>query len=212
MSNLNQKITNHSLFVPRNGKKLSFDYPELSNNKDIKDLSKSEMLFCYFLGCETSPLVQYYEGDNLEHVSLAISKAIEASGIDLSDQEVYQYTNERMFPSRITKGVNAFSRYKTSVRLRAKLMQQKMLDNFEKIVDVDVNGAEFNIVDKEGRDTGEKDYDKVKKYVDAATKISNDLQGIIDKIEYGYGVKEVKSNKKDDSGVSLTDRKHEGEI
>ena len=106
-------------------------------------------------------------------------------------------------------------RYKMSIRMRAKMLQEKAMRNYEKIIDVDINGEQFFVTDKEGNPTAEKDYDKVKKYTEISLKVLGDMEKLVEKMEYGYGIKTVDngSNSDDDDGdTSLLDKMHENKL
>ena len=208
-------VVHYSLFTPKSMRSLLRDYPELKNNQAIADLKiKSKILFAYYLGCETSPLYEWYNSDHKLKRSKAIEKAIKHSGLKVEDELFEEYLENR-FPSDLKAGVEAFMRYKMSIRMRAKMLQEKAMRNYEKIIDVDINGEQFFVTDKEGNPTAEKDYDKVKKYTEISLKVLGDMEKLVEKMEYGYGIKTVDngSNSDDDDGdTSLLDKMHENKL
>ena len=203
----------YSLFSPKTGRSLFYDYPELKNNPDLIQFKtdKSKLLFCYYLGCDTSPLKKYYVGNDNKKKTIAIEKAISHSGVRLKDGERLSFLSAE-FPSEIKKGINGFLIYKANARIRAKLKMEKLFSNWEKIIDKDIDDAEFNILTKEGVDTGEKDFDKIKKYTDITINIKKQMAETIKDIEYGFGLSEGEKGDSESDDVSFTDQKHEGSI
>ena len=212
MDQMDKKIE-YSLFSPKTGRSLFYDYPELKDNPDLIHLKgdKRKLLFCYYLGCDTSPLKPFYIGTDKEKKFLAIEKAIDHSGLSIpEDQRIYYLAGE--FPSDIKKGINGFLIYKANARIRMKLKMEKLIANWEKIIDKDIDSSEFNLVDKDGRDLGEKDFDKVKKYTDITISIKEQMSDTLREIEYGFGLTESEKADTESDDVSFTDLKHEGEI
>ena len=190
-----------------------YDYPELKDNKDLIPLEsqKGKLKFSYYLGCETSPLKKYFIGDNIKNRLLAIEKAVKFSGIRLKEIELENYLVGK-FPSDVKNAINAFNIYKPSVRVRLKIQLEKILENWEKIIDEDVSSSTFNIMDKNGVDTGERDFDKIKKYTDISISIKKQMNDTLRDAEYGFGLTESKKGDAKSDDVSFTDLKHEGTL
>ena len=91
-------------------------------------------------------------------------------------------------------------------------MVENMLNNFEKVINVDINSSEFNVITKEGADTGERDYDKVKKYTDTCISIRNKFSELLEQAEKGFGTSEASEEQKNEVGQSFLDLKHEQNI
>ena len=107
------------------------------------------------------------------------------------------------------RGIEIFNTFKLGVRIRMKLMAEKMLENFEKVVYVDVNGPDFNLIDKDGNNTGERDYGKVKQYSDTCINIRNKMNDLLQQVEHGFGVTEKSEESRLEEGQSFIDLKHE---
>ena len=212
MDNIDKKIE-YSLFSPKTGRSLFYDYPELKENPDLVQFknNRAKLLLCYYLGCDTSPLKKYYVGNDEDKKTLAIEKAITHSGVRLKDGELLQFLAGD-FSSEIKKGINGFLIYKANARIRAKLKMEKLFSNWEKIIDKDIDDSEFNIIDKNGVNTEEKDFDKIKKYTEITINIKKQLTDTIKEIEYGFGLSEAERGDSESEEVSFTDQKHEGII
>lgn len=212
MDDLDKKIE-YSLFSPKTGRSLFYDYPELKDNPDLVHLKndKRKLLFCYYLGCDTSPLKSYYVNTDIRSRRKAVEKALEHSGMRLREEQKRSYLMCE-FPSDVKKGINGFLIYKANARIRMKLKMEKLLSNWEKIINKDIDSSIFNVLDKEGRDTGEQDFDKVKKYTDITISIKKQMSDTLREIEYGFGLTESEKADSESDDVSFTDLKHEGEI
>jgi hypothetical protein len=95
--------------------------------------------------------------------------------------------------------------YKLGPRVRAKKMVDNILNNFEKIIKMDIDSEEF-------KKEGEKDFDKIKKYVDSATNIAKNIPDLISMSESGFAVAkrgEEMSDSEVEGGGSLIDQWHE---
>lgn len=210
--NIDDKVR-FSLFAPKSKKHLATDYPELRSNPMLKELNKMELFFCYYLGCETSPLNEWFNSTNKKKREQAIIKAADHSNYKIPDEDYGDFLEGR-FPGHIQNGIESFMSYKLSVRMRAKRLQEKALENYEKIIDVDINGEQFFVTDKEGNPTAEKDYDKVNKYTTISLNVLKNMDELVNKIEYGYGIDELKddNSKNDDDDISYIDLEHENKL
>lgn len=214
MSELDFKDENglkFSLFAPRTKNSLTKDYPELKNNSALKELEGKKLLFSYFLGCKTSPYYEEYNSSDLNERQKAVDRARIDSGYIIKDQRQFNDVFKQLnFPPEIRKAIQAFNLYEPSVRIRIKMMKEKMLNNFEKIIDVNIEGKEFEVVTKDGAFTGEKDYDKISKYVGACSNIEKLTDDILKSLESGYGISsDDKEEAKTGEGISYIDAKHE---
>lgn len=185
------EVNKYSMFAPTSGRKLSFDYPELKNYSEIKDLKKGEQIFCWYLGCNVSPLYEFY--NDKETREKAVKKAYELSfkeGEPQMQKELRKKIDNGDMPSVYQKAIDRFEKFELNSRIRAKKMVDKVMENLEKLIDTDVDGEEFLVVDKDGLHTGEVDWDKKKKYADMAINISKNLADIQKQAEDGHYVTE----------------------
>jgi len=204
-----EDITVYSLFVPKSRSGLASDYPEIKKNKYLSGIRNDRLLFCWFLGCEGSPCYDYYNSDNPKDRKEALLFAKEHSELRFNDYDWKRILEELKAPSEFIKGIKEFNSFKVGPRVRMMRMVEHMLINFEKIVSIDVNGSEFNITDKDGKDSGERDYVKIKQFTDTCINIRNKFSETLEQAEYAFGITAVKEDKKAEMGTSYLDRKHD---
>lgn len=204
-----EKISPYSLFLPKGRVALIQDYPELKNYSELKSLRNDKLLFCWYLGCEGSPAFDYYYGERPSDKVTALWFAKKKSGLRMTDMEFEEYLQRETLPPDILRGIEIFNTFKIGVRIRMKMMAENMLENFEKVVNVDINGPDFNIVDKDGNNTGEIDYDKIKKYSDTCLNIRNKLTDLLEQVEHGFGVSTKDEESRLEEGQSFIDLHHE---
>ena len=199
----------YSMFTPRDTRMLTTQYPELKDNPAIMGLGKAkEQKFCWYLGCRTSPLYNMYNKE--ETKEKAINKALDAC---FDKAETRRRNEVKKIPANIKAAIEAFNKYNVSVRVRSQSMIAKVMDNFEKIVDVDIKGPEFYEVDKNGDTTGRKDFDAIKKYTDTATTVVKLIPDLVRQAEEGFSTHliEEEDSKIIEEGVSMFDFLAEGE-
>ena len=204
-----EDIGAYSLFVPKGKISLTKDYPELKKNRYLDNLRREVLLFCWYLGCEGSPCFDYYYSDDAKDKKAALMFAKEHSGIKISDYEWDRVLKELVLPANYTKGIQEFNSFKVGPRVRTMRMVENMLLNFEKVISVDIEGPKFNVIDKDGNDTGEKDYTKVKQYTDTCINIRKQFTEILAEAERGFGISDVTEDEKKEVGQSFLDMKHE---
>lgn len=205
------KKERYSMFEPKSQRRLSTDYPELKENPHISSLPQRDQIFCWYLGCEASPVYDLYGSEDVKKQKEAVSIALERSFTKLDKKKVEQYRNK--IPADIKRGIEEFEKYNISVRVRSKKLLGKIADNLEKIIDVDIDGPEFYEVDKNGERTGRKDFDALKKYVDMSLAVSKNINDIVHQAEAGYSVTLVEEEdvKIVEEGQSLMDLYHESD-
>ena len=205
-------ITSFSLFVPRSKLGLLKDYPELKKNRYLSNLRREKLLFCWYLGCEGSPCFDYYNSDDPEDRKAALLFVKEHSDLRMSEHEWEGVLRNMTLPADLSKAVYEFGTFRVGPRVRMLRMVENMLNNFEKVINVDINSSEFNVITKEGADTGERDYDKVKKYTDTCISIRNKFSELLEQAEKGFGTSEASEEQKNEVGQSFLDLKHEQNI
>lgn len=214
MDKMDKKIE-YSLFQPKKQRSLFFAYPELKDNENLIHLenNKAKLLFCYYLGCDTSPLKSWFLSDNKQKRATAVSKALDHSGLinKIEDEELSEYLDLDL-PADVKKGIDGFLMYQANARIRAKMKMERILANWEIILDKDIDGDEFFAVNKNGERTGEKDFQKIKQHNDIVISIKKELKQTIKDIEYGFGLTESESVSSDGEDISFTDLKHEGAL
>jgi len=177
------------IFFPNSKRQLSLDYPELYENEDFRKLNRNEQLFVWYYACKASP---YHDLDDIdERLNLCIFASF-GSKIDKNIKAKYM---AEKFPEKIQKGLDFMSKFEPSLRIRAKILTDKMLINIEKLIDVDVDDAdEFKNKD------GEMDWSKKKAYIDSCEKATKMLPELIRQAEESYGVRSVMRQKVEGKG------------
>jgi len=201
----------YTMFIPKSDRRLTTDYPELKDNEAIASLTAKEQKFCWWLGCEVSPVYELYGSKEKKDRDKAVDTALEECFTTIDTKKKSQY--RKKLPANILRGIEEFERYNVSVRVRSKKLLGKIASNLEKIIDVDVDGPEFIEVDKDGNATGRKDFDALKKYTDMALAVSKNINDIVHQAESGYSVTLIEEEdiKMMDEGQSITDFIHEND-
>lgn len=166
-----------SMFYPKTKKGLLLDYPEIEKMEVFRIISKLELLFVWYFACKSSPF--YKEEDRRIRAEKSL---IEAFGLNKAEQlkSVYMAGN---FSEKIRNAVKEMEAFEIGPRIKAKIMVEKVMDNFMKLVDTDVETA-FKNKEKE------EDFVKRKSYVDASAKIIEKLPTLINQAERGFGISE----------------------
>lgn len=204
-----EKINTHSLFLPKGRVSLLHDYPELKEYNELKILRDDKLVFSWYIGCEGSPSYEYYYSEDPKEKVAALWFAKKHSKLRMNDVEFEEYVSRGTLPADIQEGIEIFNTFRIGVRIRMKLMAESMLENFEKVVNVDINSSDFDIVDKNGNNTGERDYSKIKNYSDTCLSIRNKLTELLTQVEHGFGVSERTEESRLEDGQSYIDLKHE---
>lgn len=191
-------INEFSLFAPKTSKGLFFDYPELRDFAELKTLSKRDILFVWFFACEVSPLAMV-SGE--ESRALSSLQFVEEKFGKYPDATAKAYKNLN-FPAKINEAIKRMSAFRVGVRIRAKMMIEKTMRNYEDIVSMDINGEDF--FSEDGID-----FDKQKKYVDATSVIMKHLPILIQQAETGFSVTKKGDDRMDDDMDSFMDDYHE---
>lgn len=199
----------HVLFQPKDKKKLSTLYPELKDNASLKEFNTRELLFCWYLGCESSPLYDKYVDEKTEEE--AIKEAVEICFKSLDRERIKQI--EKGIPRDIQKGIEAFNKYNIALRVRSQRLVAKVLSNWEKAIDVDLDGQEFYEVDKNGEPTGRVDFDARKKYIEMTSTITKNIGDLITQAENGFStaIVEDENIKTISENESYTDHFHDAD-
>lgn len=178
------------LFGPKNGRDLKRQYPELNNVPEFDKLNISELLFVWWFSNPTSPLVT---DDNLpekQRAGFAYEEAFANKNEDVRNE--YLSLN---FPDRIRLAIDVMRKFNPTVRIRARMIVEKILSKYEKMVDVEMD--EFKTIDKDGNE--EINWTGRNNYVSSAAKISETLPRLIEQVEQGFGVTESKAGEEGES-------------
>ncbi len=178
MKKKDKEIKMYSMFYPKNKRSFKSDYPELLKNHIFKDLSNAEMLFVWYFACEASPFYKEYDDSVRCKYSLVESFGKRAD-------VVFTAYNAGKYPEKVRSAINEMRSYKIGPRVRSKMMVEKIMKNYEYLVDIDPS--------KEFKDENqEEDWSKKKAYIDACANISKTLPNLISQAEGSFGIVEDK--------------------
>lgn len=177
------------LFLPSEHKDMKIEYPELAEINEFAVLTNSELILVWCLANASSPYELSKAGDDKTKAVNLIKSALETSGLGkkLSDLEKNYYLTF-MYPQKVKTAMQRMKLFRPSLRMKAKLMNEKMFENMEKMVD---------IAQEELQEMSSSDKLEYLKIVKAATE---NLQTLVPEIEASYGIKEVKKK----SGATTT--------
>jgi hypothetical protein len=156
---------------------MKVEYPELNTIDQFLNLSNAEMVFVWLMTNRTSPLCQGNEPNRKRATKLALAW----SKLDklLSKKDITDY-EEHKFPSKLVNALNKMAAFNPSIRMKAKMISEKMLSNVSRMVDV--SEEEFS----------QMTLDDKKKYSEFTKTVTNTLDELIVANEDAYGVKVVK--------------------
>lgn len=199
----NAYLSDYSLFRPISARGLLNDYPELNEMPEFKKLSKVELLFTWYFANEASP---FFDMDNeFERAKNSLKYALYVAQDNSVTRTIREQYSSLEFSERVSSAIVKMKTFKLGPRVRAKKMVDNILNNFEKIIKMDIESSEF-------QKDGEKDFDKIKKYVDSATSISKNIPDLISMAESGFAVAkrgEETTDSEVEGGGSLIDQWHE---
>ena len=187
----------YSMFFPKSRRKLIDDYPELGRIEAFTKLNRTEMLFVWYYACQASP---YYDQDDFGRIIELCLRKSYGSKIRPEMKERFISGN---FPEKISVAVDVMKRFEVGPRIRAKRMVEKILDNFEVIVNVDVNK------DMQFYDNGVISPAKKKIYSETCTHISKQMTTLLAQIEEGYGVIKLDESGSEELGNSFIQDYHQ---
>lgn len=180
------------LFGPKTGKSLKKLYPELSEEKEFKELSNDDLLFSWYMGIPGSPVDQKWS-DNVRY-----KQAAYIVFTDKKDPKREAYASMNV-PENVKIATERFRKYNVDVRLMSKTIVQTMFNNISELV----NAKKEDFIDEDGNI----DWTGRKQYIDSCAKISETIPTLIKQIEEGFGVEEKKSDT--GSGAKAIDRFHQ---
>lgn len=186
-----------SMFYPKTKKGLLIDYPELKKIEAFVGMNKNELLFSWYYGCKSSPF-DYEEDSKVK----AEKSFIEAFGSKQKEGLESSYIAGN-FPEKVRVAITEMQKFEIGPRVRSKIMIEKIMTNYEQLVDIDVK-TEFKDKDDE------EDWSKKKAYIDSCAKISSTLPTLINQAEGGFGITEKEEGDvKELDSSSIIDTFHE---
>jgi hypothetical protein len=165
-----------SMFYPSTKKGILLDYPELAKRDSFRTLSRSEILFVWYYACKSSPFNKEEDDKIKIEASLVQAFGKKAKAV----RSTYMAGN---MGEKVKTAITEMRTFEIGPRIRAKLMVEKIMSNYEKLVDVNLE-EDFKNKD------GEIDWTKKKAYIDASSTISKTLPALIGQSEGGFGISE----------------------
>ena len=122
----------YSMFRPKSKRGLLADYPELKDYFDTGGLNRSEMLFVWYYGCRVSPLF------DLEDDRTKIEQCLDASfGYKITNEDREKWMSGGI-PHKILEAIESMQKFQPGPRVRAMLMTERMLNNIEEIININL--------------------------------------------------------------------------
>jgi len=143
-------------------------YPELKRIKEFEGLTALQLITIWWYANPTSELLSIEDDrarvvESLKRANYTPDRTLKADLLKLNFDEKWANAIERM------------SVVEPGIREKARAMIEKLIDNYENMCDPDQYKDKDNVPD-------------IKKFVDATTKIAQELPGLITKMEEGFGV------------------------
>lgn len=172
------------LFGPRSNKALQRQYPELSKEPEFKDLAGDEMHFAWLMGNPSSPV----DPEWTPQVRMTNAAAVAF----ISNPEKKKLYSSGAYSDAVKIAIERMSRYAPEARLVAKRIVQTIFQNYQKMVDVDVD-KDFLTTKKVGKgedaeEITEMDWTGRKQYIDSVKTIAETLPNLIKQLEEGFGI------------------------
>lgn len=172
-------ISEYSLFAPKTRNGLLYDYPDLKNVEEFKKLSVHHLLFVWYFACEASPIYNIKEDEYRSKEAVKYVQTLNSNYFTGLDKTKFENLN---FENKVLIAIKKMSSYRMGPRIRAKKMIDQALDNYERIVNFDINSTAF--MDKEDN----VDFDKIAKYTTATTNIMKNLPILVQQAEEGFAI------------------------
>ena len=161
-------------------------YPELKRIKEFEPLGASELIFVWYYANLTSNII------DIKNDMERVTKALELSRFTPTKAERNDIINLD-FPEKLALAIDRMRRMEPDARFKARRMIEMIISNYENMC----NRDHYKEKDEDGNFTGDVD---ITKYVNATTKIAQELPNMIAKLEEGFGV----SSRSNDESESST--------
>lgn len=167
------------------------EYPDLAKVEEFKDLDPQKVRFCWLVGNRTSPI---FEMDRNDRIRTAL-KLVWGENFDKlpTPKDIAEAKSSDDLPDEILKAIYKMNTFSPSYRLKAKLMAEYIFEALNELIVINP------------RDKAAMDIDDKKKYADLAIKVSSELNGMVERIESGYGVKTIDKKTKKEIQVKIND-------
>lgn len=193
-------VSQYSMFLPRGKNSLMRDYQEIKNIEELKTLDDNDLLFCWYYGHEASP---FYEISNpREKAMLCYEYSYERVRVKFGQAPDKAKVITGSISGKVKAGISRMEKFRLSPRVRAVKFMEKTLDHFDKLINVDLDGAEF-------KKDGETDYTKKNQFINSLAKANDVIPILLARLENGYSVQDKKEVAEESDDVSFIDNLHE---
>lgn len=189
------RFSEYSMFLPRGKNSLRRDYPEIKEIEAFKKLRDNDLLFCWFYGHEASP---FFEISNPRRKSMLCYKYayVDIECANPPDENKFMIGD---FGSAIKDGIQKMETFRLRPRARAVRMMEKTMQHLDDLINTNLNGPEFLNKDDEV------DYTKKNQFIAALQKANEMMPVLINRLENGYSVENVKSMKEESDDTTFID-------
>ena len=156
-------------------------YPELKRIKEFEPLTAVQLITIWWYANPTSELVTSMEDDKTR-----IEESLKRAGY-MPDRTLKADLLKVNFDEKWAEAIHRMAIVEPGIREKARSMIEKLIMNYEDMCDPDQYKDKDNIPD-------------IKKFVDATTKIAQELPGLITKMEEGFGVTNRDEDDEDNTG------------
>jgi hypothetical protein len=175
-------------------------FPELERCSEFDNLPSRQLIFIWHYACQSSPLVLYTH-DDYERAA----EALKRSGFNPGKVEKDRILSLQ-FDSVTAIAIKRMSEFDPGARFKAFKMIQNIYDHYQTIIDLGPEAFKITTKQSKGDDvieTSEIDY---KRYVDVSAKISDELPGLLAKLEEGFAIVNIAGEEVvDDESTALRD-------
>jgi hypothetical protein len=157
------------------------EYPELTRRDETKNMRGIELMWCWYYASNESIYVKDKKShkDRCGSVTDLVFKKINKNRSYEIDK--IELLKDGVIPRDWSRAIEFFKSRDTETRSRAKDIIDKMFDEYEKVVELGIEG--FKVVDKDGNSTI--DYNK---FSTTMRSIKAELDDLVKKKEEGFGV------------------------
>ena len=156
-------------------------YPELKRIKEFEGLTAVQLITVWWYANPTSELVLNIQ-DNVSRIKESLKRANYTP-----DRTLNKDLLKLNFDEKWANAIERMSQVEPGIREKARAMIEKLITNYEDMCDPDQYKDKDNVND-------------IKKFVDATTKIAQELPGLITKMEEGFGVTSRDDDDDDSTG------------
>jgi len=177
-------VHRYSMFHPANPKELFHDYPELRKIDEIRSMNPEDVVFCWYMGHPSSPIVLWTKEDSKSMYAIknsygAISERKYNMLVGLNFTEEFKIAIEKMMS------------FKVGTRARLLKILESTLHNWESIANVEIDLVKL----AEGDNIKD-----VKDYILATREIFKQMPELLEQAEQGYSLK-INNNADDESDL-----------